>query len=42
VPSTRKPTLTIADNGIGLSRDEVVEHLGTIAKSGTREFFSAS
>ncbi len=34
-------TLTIADNGIGLSRDEAVAHLGTIAKSGTREFFSA-
>ena len=34
-------TITIADNGIGLSRDEAVEHLGTIAKSGTREFFSA-
>ncbi|EXI72192.1 MAG TPA: molecular chaperone HtpG [Candidatus Accumulibacter phosphatis] len=34
-------TLSIADNGIGLSRDEAVEHLGTIAKSGTREFFSA-
>ncbi len=34
-------TVTIADNGIGLSRDEAVEHLGTIAKSGTREFFSA-
>ena len=34
-------TLTIADNGIGLSREEAVEHLGTIAKSGTREFFSA-
>jgi molecular chaperone HtpG len=34
-------TLTIADNGIGLSRDEAVDHLGTIAKSGTREFFSA-
>ena len=34
-------TLTIVDNGIGLSRDEAVEHLGTIAKSGTREFFSA-
>ncbi len=34
-------TLTIADNGIGLSRDEAIQHLGTIAKSGTREFFSA-
>ena len=34
-------TITISDNGIGLSRDEAVEHLGTIAKSGTREFFSS-
>ncbi len=33
-------TLTLADNGIGLSRDEAVANLGTIAKSGTREFFS--
>ncbi len=32
-------TLTISDNGVGLSRDEAVEHLGTIARSGTREFF---
>ena len=33
-------TVTVSDNGIGMSRDEVVSHLGTIAKSGTREFFS--
>ena len=33
-------TITVADNGIGMSRDEAIEHLGTIAKSGTREFFS--
>ena len=33
-------TITIRDNGIGLSLDEAVSHLGTIAKSGTREFMS--
>ncbi|MCP5264715.1 MAG: molecular chaperone HtpG [Burkholderiaceae bacterium] len=33
-------TITVSDNGIGMSRDEVVENLGTIARSGTREFFS--
>jgi molecular chaperone HtpG len=33
-------TLTVADNGIGMSRDEVVANLGTIARSGTREFVS--
>lgn len=33
-------TMTISDNGIGMNHDDIVEHLGTIAKSGTAEFFS--
>jgi molecular chaperone HtpG len=32
-------TVTVSDNGIGMSRQEVIDHIGTIAKSGTREFF---
>ena len=34
-------TITVADNGIGMTRDEVVSNIGTIAKSGTREFFNS-
>ena len=34
-------TITVSDNGIGMSRAEVIEHIGTIAKSGTREFLQA-
>jgi molecular chaperone HtpG len=34
-------TITVADNGIGMSRQEVIDHIGTIAKSGTREFLAA-
>lgn len=35
-----KRTISISDNGIGMSRDEVVQNIGTIAKSGTKEFFN--
>jgi molecular chaperone HtpG len=34
-------TITLSDNGIGMNRQEVIEHIGTIAKSGTRQFFEA-
>ncbi|HUJ85718.1 MAG TPA: molecular chaperone HtpG [Burkholderiales bacterium] len=34
-------TITVSDDGIGMSRDEAVEHLGTIARSGTREFLAS-
>ncbi len=34
-------TITVTDNGIGMTRDEVIENIGTIAKSGTHEFFQS-
>lgn len=34
-------TLTISDNGIGMNREQVIDHLGTIAKSGTKEFLNS-
>ena len=37
--SEKQQTITVRDNGIGMSREEVVSHLGSIARSGTREFF---
>ncbi len=37
-PDVQARTLTIHDNGIGMNRDEVIRHIGTIAKSGTKEF----
>jgi molecular chaperone HtpG len=38
---TAARTVTVSDNGIGMSRAEVIEHIGTIAKSGTKEFLQA-
>src|SRR4051812_6367608 len=38
IPDEKSGTLTISDNGIGMSRDTIVENLGTIAKSGTKAF----
>src|ERR1051326_9480394 len=34
-------TITVSDNGIGMTREEVIENIGTIAKSGTNEFFQS-
>ena len=40
IPDAAANTLTIADNGIGMNRDDLIANLGTIAKSGTAEFMS--
>lgn len=37
-PDAERNTLTVADNGIGMNRDDLINHLGTIAKSGTADF----
>lgn len=41
IPNKEAGTLTISDNGIGMNRDTIVDHLGTIAKSGTRVFLES-
>ncbi len=41
-PDPKNRTLTLHDNGIGMSRQEIIEHIGTIARSGTREFLKAA
>src|ERR1700737_807435 len=40
VPDAKAGTLTIADNGIGMERQELIDNLGTVARSGTRAFVS--
>ena len=41
LPDETSGTLTIADNGMGMTHDEVIENIGTIAKSGTKAFLAA-
>ncbi|MBT5457368.1 MAG: molecular chaperone HtpG, partial [Rhodospirillaceae bacterium] len=38
-PNKKAKTLTISDNGVGMNKDDLIENLGTIARSGTRAFF---
>jgi molecular chaperone HtpG len=42
IPDKAAGTLTLSDNGVGMSRDEVVENLGTVAQSGTKAFLEAA
>jgi molecular chaperone HtpG len=41
IPDEQAGTLTVSDNGVGMARDNIVENLGTIARSGTREFLES-
>src|SRR5207302_6543090 len=41
IPDPEKGTLTVSDNGVGMSKDSIVENLGTIAKSGTQVFLES-
>src|SRR5919201_430407 len=41
IPDPEKRTLTVSDNGVGMSKDSIVENLGTIAKSGTQAFLES-
>jgi molecular chaperone HtpG len=41
IPDKSAGTLTVSDNGIGMTKDEVIDHLGTVAKSGTKAFLDA-
>ena len=38
IPNAKENTLTVSDNGIGMNKEDLIAHLGTIAKSGTAEF----